>query len=344
MSRKTLCLWLLSLLSLFVAVTAGLHFGTESFSAKQVWAALFSTESAEPFVALIVRNIRLPRVILAGLCGALLAGSGAVFQGFFRNSLADSGIMGISSGAALGAVLSSLLPLGSILLPQFVRANITALCAFLGAIAAVLVICAASRLHSQRGDTNAIILTGTAASAFFSALTSFLILAKDRELQRMFLWTLGSFNGKGWEDFMLVLPVAVISVFLLILCSNFLDILASGNQTATALGLNTTTARRLVLSAGSLAAATAVCIGGTIGFVGLIAPHIARRLHSPLHRILVPLSMIWGAMFLIVADTVSRAIVPPTELPVGIVSALIGSPFFVSLLFSSKGENHAQAD
>lgn len=329
-------------LSIFLfSMVVGICFGTERIRFAQVWQALFFSENAEPHVAIIVKDIRLPRVVLAGLCGALLAGSGAVFQGFFRNPLADSGIMGISSGATLGAVLSAMIPLGLTCTSAFVQANLTALCAFAGAIATALIVYAVSIFHGQRGDTTAIILTGTAVSSFSSAVTSFLILVKDKELYRMFNWTLGSFNGKGWEDLFLLLPATGIATLLLFVCSGFLDILSGGQQTAQALGLNLTTARRLVLASGSLAAATGVCMGGTIGFVGLVAPHIIRRIFSPKHRLLVPASMICGGTFLVLADTIARSVAPPSELPVGIITALVGAPFFVCLLFSSKGDNHA---
>lgn len=319
---------------------ASICFGTERFSLSQIFHALFSNTKEFSLETLIIKDIRLPRIFLAFLCGSLLAGSGAVFQGYFRNPLADSGIMGISSGATLGAVLSALIPLSSISVPVFVQGNLTALCAFAGALAVSILIYATSRIFAQRSDSTAVILTGTAMSAFFSAITSFLLLIKDRELYRMFSWTLGSFNGKTWQDFFLVLPVSFITVIMLFICTNFLDILGAGLQTAKSLGLNPVTTRRLVLTAGSLASACAVCIGGTISFVGLIAPHIVRRIYTPKHRFLVPVSMLFGGIFLVLADTISRALIPPAEIPVGIITALIGSPFFISMLISSEGKNH----
>jgi iron complex transport system permease protein len=314
--------------SLFLGVT----FGTETFSVQEVMAALFPpthTDSTS-FSATIIQQIRLPRTLLAALCGGLLAGSGAVFQGFFRNPLADSGIMGISSGAALGAVFSALL-----------SANFaTPLFAFGGALAAALIVFGASRLHGKYSGTTIIILTGTAASAFFSALTSLLVLLKDRELYKIFVWTLGSFNGKGWNELQFILPVTIVALILLCLCPRNLDLLGGGETSAQALGLNLATTKFLVLGAGSLAAAAAVCTGGTIGFVGLIVPHLSRRLYSPRHQLLIPASILFGASFVILADLIARTAIPPAEIPVGLVTSLAGAPFFVFLLLAAKGESY----
>ncbi len=317
---------------LIASLFLGVAFGTETFSVQEVVAALFPpthTDSTS-FSATIIQQIRLPRTLLAALCGGLLAGAGAVFQGFFRNPLADSGIMGISSGAALGAVFSALLS-ASFASPLF---------AFGGALAAALIVFGASRLHGKYTGTTIIILTGTAASAFFSALTSLLVLLKDRELYKIFVWTLGSFNGKGWNELQFILPVTIVALILLYLCPRNLDLLGGGETSAQALGLNLATTKLLVLGAGSLAAAAAVCTGGTIGFVGLIVPHLLRRLYSPRHQLLIPASILFGASFVILADLIARTAIPPAEIPVGLITSLAGAPFFVFLLLAAKGESY----
>lgn len=324
----------LAVVVLLAALTLGVAFGTETLPLTEVLAALFSRhEGTSSFAATIIREIRLPRVLLAGLCGGLLAGAGAVFQGFFRNPLADSGIMGISSGAALGAVSSALFP------AALAHPGTPAL-AFAGALTAALFVLAASRLHGGYGGTTIIILTGTAASAFFSALTSLLVLMKDRELYKMFVWILGSFNGRGWNELWFILPVALAALVLLCLCPRGLDLLGGGEATAQSLGLNLAATKALALGAGSLAAAAAVCTGGTIGFVGLIVPHLLRKLHSPRHTILIPASILWGASFLILCDLLARIALPPTEIPVGLVTSLAGAPFFVSLLLAGRRESY----
>lgn len=331
---------LIGICALVLAIFFGILFGTEKLPVSQVFSALFNKDESQNFVSIIVRNIRLPRVLLAGLCGALLAGAGAVFQGFFRNPLADSGVMGISSGAALGAVLSALLPIQALSLAPFLSSNLTAFCAFLGSTFAVLLIYATSKIPGQHNSTTTILLTGTAASTFFASLTSLVILLKDNELHKMFVWTLGSFNGKGWNELFLMLPAAFIATVLMIFSSSFLDILSSGKSSAESLGLNVKKAQWVALGSASLGAAAAVCIGGTIGFVGLIIPHLVRRIYSPRHSILIPVSLIWGAAFLIVADIFARTLASPSELPVGIVTALVGAPFFVSLLFTTRNLSH----
>ncbi len=319
-------------LVLIASLFLGVAFGTEAFSVQEVIAALFNYNEQAPtsFSATIIQQIRLPRTLLAALCGGLLAGAGAVFQGFFRNPLADSGIMGISSGAALGAVFSALLS-ASLATPLF---------AFAGALAAAFIVFGASRLHGKYTGTTIIILTGTAASAFFSALTSLLVLLKDRELYKIFVWTLGSFNGKGWNELQFILPVTIVALILLCLCPRSLDLLGGGETSAQALGLNLATTKLLVLGAGSLAAASAVCTGGTIGFVGLIVPHLLRRLYSPRHQLLIPASILFGASFVILADLIARTAIPPAEIPVGLVTSLAGAPFFVFLLLAAKGESY----
>lgn len=325
----------LAVLVLLAALTLGMAFGTEAFSPTEIVTALLPATTPEqqstPFATTIIREIRLPRVLLAGLCGGLLAGAGAVFQGFFRNPLADSGIMGVSSGAALGAVSSALLPaaLASLGTPAL---------AFAGALAAALLVLAAARLHGRYGGTTIIILTGTAASAFFSALTSLLVLMKDRELYKMFVWILGSFNGRGWQELHFILPVALAALALLCLCPRGLDLLGGGEAAAQSLGLNLAATKALTLGAGSLAAAAAVCTGGTIGFVGLIVPHLLRKLHSPRHAILIPASILWGASFLILCDLLARILIPPAEIPVGLVTSLAGAPFFITLLLGGRRE------
>lgn len=329
---KNLLAFGLGTLVLIASLFLGVAFGTETFSVQEVVAALFPpthTDSTS-FSATIIQQIRLPRTLLAALCGGLLAGAGAVFQGFFRNPLADSGIMGISSGAALGAVFSALL-----------SANFaTPLFAFGGALATALIVFGASRLHGKYTGTTIIILTGTAASAFFSALTSLLVLLKDRELYKIFVWTLGSFNGKGWNELQFILPVTIVALILLCLCPRNLDLLGGGETSAQALGLNLATTKLLVLGAGSLAAAAAVCTGGTIGFVGLIVPHLLRRLYSPRHQLLIPASILFGASFVILADLIARTAIPPAEIPVGLITSLAGAPFFVFLLLAAKGESY----
>ena len=159
-------------------------------------------------------------------------------------------------------------------------------------------------------------------------------------MYKIFVWTLGSFNGKGWNELHFILPVTLVAILLLCLCPRNLDLLGGGETSAQALGLNLATTKLLVLGAGSLAAAAAVCTGGTIGFVGLIVPHLLRRLYSPRHQLLIPSSILFGASFVILADLIARTAIPPAEIPVGLVTSLAGAPFFVFLLLAAKGESY----
>lgn len=345
---KNLAAFGLAIAMLVAALICGVSLGTENFSFQEVVAAIFTSQDGEELSisSTIIREIRLPRVLLAALCGGLLAAAGAVFQGFFRNPLADSGIMGISSGAAFGAVSSAMLPAGLAALPIFASINYlfsdfaTPIFAFAGAFLVAITVFASSHLQGRYNSTTVIILTGTAASAFFSALTSLLVLMKDKELYKMFVWTLGSFNGKGWNELQFILPMTIISLVLLWFCPKPLDLLAGGEASAQSLGLNLAATKVLVLGTGSLAAATAVCAGGTIGFVGLIVPHLLRRLYSPRHSLLIPASILWGGVFLVVADLISRTAIAPAEIPVGLVTSLAGAPFFVFLLLAGREKNY----
>lgn len=345
---KNLASFGLAIAVLVAALICGISLGTENFGLQEVIAAIFTSPEAGEFsiASTIIREIRLPRVLLAALCGGLLAAAGAVFQGFFRNPLADSGIMGISSGAAFGAVSSALLPASLVSLPIFSSIDhllsdfATPIFAFAGALLAALIVFSASRLQGRYSSTTVIILTGTAAAAFFSALTSLLVLMKDKELYKMFVWTLGSFNGKGWQELTFILPMVIVSVGLLWFCPKPLDLLAGGEASAQSLGLNLASTKALVLGTGSLAAATAVCAGGTIGFVGLIVPHLLRRLYSPRHSLLIPASILWGGSYLVVADLISRTAIAPAEIPVGLITSLAGAPFFVFLLLAGREKNY----
>lgn len=321
LSYKGILFLLLALLAIIFA--ASLVIGSEKVAITQIIKAL-QEQNYSAFHLKILFTLRLPRSILALVSGALLAGAGTVFQGFFRNSLADPGLIGVSSGATLGAVLFSIfalfIPLG----------------AFLGAIGAVLLVYIIAGGKKTSFEPSRLLLAGTALGVFFSAVTSIIILMKDKELYKMYLWTQGSFNGKGWQFVRIILLPSILSILLMVLTVKPLDILSSGEKTAQSLGLPLQKVRVLCLIAGSLASATAVCAGGTIGFIGLIAPHIMRILFGSTHKKLLPLSMVFGSILLLLADIFSRTITAPMELPIGIVTAILGVPFFLHILLHAK--------
>lgn len=279
----------------------------------------------------IVTRLRVPRILISILCGALLGGTGAVFQGFFRNPLADSGIMGISSGATFGAVLSGLIPVSA----GFVISRVSVF-AFAGALLSALCVYLVSKIFRERSSVT-LLLSGTAIGTFFSALASIIILTHERDLHSFYAWTCGSFNAKGWNELAVFVIPSVIALLMLMLSSKHLDVLVCGEESAKALGMNYNFVRNWILIAGSLASACAVCEGGIISFVGLIAPHIVRKIYGPKHKILIFESMVYGGALMLVSDTIARTVISPAEIPVGIITSLIGVPFFFFALVKMNG-------
>lgn len=314
----------LLILCLILSIALALFLGAQKISP-----IAFLQGNLKRFERVILFDIRLPRIILCILCGALLGGAGAVFQGFFRNPLADSGILGISSGATLGALLSGLFSFSSIFVFKFLSPiSIFAFAGGLGAGALVFLF----SLLLRNGSSVTLLLAGTAIGTFLSSLCSILLMIRQKDLHSIYAWTMGSFNGKGWDEFYFLIIPATLAIILLLLCAKNLDILGSGEKTAISLGLNLPATKLFVLFAGSLATSCAVCAGGIISFVGLISPHIIRKLFGSQHKTLIPLSMLGGAVLLLISDTLARTLIAPSEIPVGIITSLIGVPFFIVVL------------
>ncbi|MDQ1278350.1 MAG: Iron transporter [Thermodesulfobacteriota bacterium] len=273
----------------------------------------------------ILLSIRLPRVILAGLVGAALSMSGVVFQALLRNPLTDPYILGISAGSAVGAVTGILLGAEVLIL------GISGM-AFLGAILSVCVVFGIAGT-GRRLETTTLLLTGVMVNAFFSAVILFVFSISDHlQLQRAIYWTMGDLSladGQGvlYAGFFLFIGMAFIYRY-----ARSLNILATGEETALQLGISVGKTKIILLTAASLVTATAVAASGTIGFVGLIIPHIMRLIVGPDHRLLLPASLIFGGAFLVLADTMARCLVSPAELPVGVITALCGAPYFLVLL------------
>jgi iron complex transport system permease protein len=280
----------------------------------------------------IILKIRIPRSLLVMFTGFTLAGAGCIFQGFFRNPLAEPGIMGVTSGATLGAVCSLLLP--SFFLFKFIQS--ISFLAFIGAILSGLIIFLLSKKANGYTSSSSVILTGTALGTLFSSITSIILLSKQNQLHSIYVWLLGSFSGKGWNEFYFLIIPFCVSLILIFVSGKYLDLISVGEISAQSLGLNVKKTRFLILITGSICVSCSVCAGGTIGFVGLISPHIIRILFSSKHKFLIPLSIIFGGVLLLVSDTIARVILSPIELPVGIITSLLGSPFFISLIFSRQ--------
>lgn len=328
------CKFLPFILLIFVS------FASLTLGAKHISFSAICTGKLLPIERTILFNIRIPRTLLCAWCGALLGATGAVFQGFFRNALADSSIMGVSSGASFGAVLQSTFGFCSSFSIASGIANVPlvapiSLFAFLGALLSTFVIFLFDKLFKS-SSTVALLLFGTAVGTFFSALTSIILLTRQKDMHSFYAWTLGSFSGKGFGEFFAFFLPSILAFVLLFLCAKPLDVLGSGEECALALGVNCKKLRIQVLVAGSLASACAVCAGGVISFVGLIAPHIVRKIFGARHRILIAQSMIFGALLLVASDTLARTVIAPSELPVGVIMSLLGVPFFIFALCNMR--------
>jgi len=304
--------------------------------ARALAARVFPGIAVDPVAVSIVWELRLARSLLAAVAGAALGASGAVLQGLFRNPLAYPYSLGVSSGASLGAVIAISLGIG---LPgalgaagSFGALGAVEVFAFIGAILSAVVVYAVARVAKAMGPTAALLLAGTAVGALVSAVVSLIVSLHDQDLHEVFFWLLGGFGGKGWTDLAAALPAAIACLALAFVLARPLDLLGAGEEAAASLGLDVRQARRLAVATSSLGAAGAVAAGGIIGFIGLLGPHIARLLVGPGHRRLVPASAAIGAALLAAADALARSIASPLELPVGIVTAIIGAPLFLWLL------------
>lgn len=283
----------------------------------------------------IIFLIRLPRVLVAVLVGAALGLCGAVMQGMFRNPMAEPGVIGISSGASLGAVIAISLGLVSKNLYYLPFA------AAMGALAAALLV---FFLATRGGKipTLTLILSGIAVSTFIGAFTSLILsFSYEYQLKQFLFWTMGGLDDRRWEHVDLVFWPILIGMAILLFFSQELNILLLGEEEAQSLGINPAKVRTRLLFLASLTTALAVAVSGTIGFVGLIVPHIMRLLVGPDHRVLLPASALGGSVFLVCCDLIARTAFPLGEIRVGIVTALIGAPYFLYLLSKAKKEGEA---
>ncbi|MFH0768988.1 MAG: iron chelate uptake ABC transporter family permease subunit [Chloroflexota bacterium] len=275
----------------------------------------------------IVLEIRLPRVILAGLVGAALATAGATYQGLFRNPLADPYLIGVAQGASLGAVIGFLLPVSW----HGLEAGAIPLFAFVGAIASAAIVYGLARVGKTLPVTT-LILAGVALGALLGSVVSYLIISSGDKMHGIIFWLMGSFSLSRWMDVMLVLPYIIVGTVVILLYARSLNVMQLDEEQAQQLGINVERLKLILLTAATLITAAAVSFVGTIGFVGIIIPHAVRLLWGADYRFLLPLSVLTGAIFLIVADLIARTIQAPTEIPIGVITALCGAPFFLYLL------------
>ncbi|KAB8192619.1 iron chelate uptake ABC transporter family permease subunit [Nonomuraea phyllanthi] len=324
-------LWVASALGvLALCMIAGMLDGAADISPWQVvlqaldWLPFVHVDSGlAPVEQGLLYELRLPRVLVAAVVGGLLAMAGAGYQGVFRNPLADPYLLGAAAGAGLATTVAI------VLLP--VSAGSIPVAAFLGAVGGVFLAYTLGNTAGRSGGTATLVLAGVAVTSFLTAIQTFVQQFKVEELQRIYAWILGDVGG-GWDQFWLVLPYAAVSAALLLLHGRMLDVLSVGDDEATSLGVRAARVRFTVLLAASLATAAAVAVSGLIGFVGIVIPHVVRRLAGGSYRIVLPLSLIGGGAFLVLADLIARTVIAPAELPIGVVTMFVGAPFFVGVL------------
>ncbi|MGH3758494.1 FecCD family ABC transporter permease [Actinophytocola sp.] len=326
-----------SVLALAVVISVSTLLGAADLGGTRVvaeiWAQLTGGRSPlSATEAAIVWEIRLPRVVLAGLVGAALAMAGAAFQGVFRNPLADPYLLGAAAGAGMAAtivVVAAPSVAGWIIGPL-------PLAAFAGAIGGVTLTWLLGR--SAGGGTAVLLLAGVAVASFLTAIQTFVQQLNTDTIKQVYSWMLGGLNTTGWREVLVTLPYIGLAGVVLCLCGRLLDVLAVGDDEATSLGINPGRVRIVVLLAASLATAAAVAVSGLIGFVGIVVPHIVRLLAGASYRVVVPLSLVGGAVFLIIADHIARTAFAPAELPIGVITAFTGAPFFLLVLRMNRGQ------
>jgi iron complex transport system permease protein len=277
--------------------------------------------------ATILFDIRLPRVVFAALTGAALAVAGTAYQGLFRNPLADPYLVGVAAGAGLGATIALVYDLPR----TFLGLSAVPLGAFAGALVTVALVLASAQV-GRTTPISTMLLAGVAIGAFATAVTTYIMLRTPEGLRRAFNWLLGGASVGGWQPVWIVLPYLLLGLIVLQLHARALNVLQLDEEQARQLGLHVERVKLTLVAAATLMTAAVVAFGGLIGFVGLIVPHILRMLGGPDYRRLLPLSAVGGAAFLILADVLARTLLVPQELPVGVVTALAGAPFFIFLL------------
>jgi len=279
----------------------------------------------------IILNIRIPRVLLAALVGAALSSVGVAFQGMFKNPMADPYIIGISSGAALGATV---IIISGINIALFGISSIS-IGAFIGSVTSTFLVYFISKVKNKV-PVSTLLLSGIAIGQFFTAIMSFLMVVYSKDVTKIIFWTLGSFSAKSWDQLGPISIPIIVSILILNFFARDLNVMLMGEESAQSLGIEVEKLKIIILGLSAFITAMAVSVSGIIGFVGLIIPHIVRLLVGPDHRILLPVSAFVGGIFMILADTISRTIISPTEIPVGIITALFGGPFFIYLLRKKK--------
>ena len=326
--------------AVFVALVAGLAFGPVSLppgavvtdlvhhlpGLGRVPAGLPARDDA------ILWELRLPRVVLGLLVGAMLSVAGGCYQGVFRNPLADPYLLGVAAGAGLGASTAIIAhPGATVTSPLLVP-----LAAFAGALLAVGATYLLGMAGSRFRSTATLLLAGVAVAAFCTAIQTYLQQAHTDTIQEVYSWLLGRLTTSGWHDVLLMLPYAAVTATVVLVHRRSLDVLSVGDEEAASLGLHPQRIRLILVIAATLGTAAAVSVSGLIGFVGIIVPHLVRLLCGTSYRVILPLSLLFGGAFLALADLAARTVMAPAEIPIGVVTAFLGAPFFVVVLRTAR--------
>ncbi len=330
--------WLLAgLLAVLVALVAGLAVGPVSLPPADVVTdlvhhALGTSTNIQPRDDAILWELRLPRVVLGLLVGSMLALAGGCYQGVFRNPLADPYLLGVAAGAGLGATTAIVARPGSTVTAPL----LVPLAAFGGALLAVGFTYLLGMAGSRHQAMATLLLAGVAVAAFCTAIQTYLQQRNTQTIQEVYSWLLGRLTTSGWTEVLTLLPYVVVTTVVVLAQRRALDVLSVGDEEAASLGLHPQRVRIVLIVAATLGTAAAVSVSGLIGFVGIIVPHVVRLLVGASYRVILPLSLLFGAAFLALADLLARMVLSPAEIPIGVVTAFFGAPFFVVVLRSSR--------
>ena len=320
MKRRPELLALILIIAIVAMTIAGICLGSVKITVIDIVRAIFSHQSINRNTAYIIRNLRIPRVVSAILTGAALALCGVVFQSVFRNPMADSYVLGVSSGA------SFFVGLGFVIGISFADVSLPVV-AFIGAMLTTVLLFAISRR-----STASLLLSGIALNFFLSALTTLTIYLSNRQADNILFWTLGSLGSSSWKRVLILSCVLTAATVITVRSCTSMDLLLMDDSTAISSGVDVKKTRIILLAIASVVTATVVCFCGIIGFVGLMSPHFVRILVGPKHRRLLPLSMLMGSAILLFSDIICRFAVAPSELPIGIITSVLGAPVFLTLL------------
>ncbi|WP_236777844.1 FecCD family ABC transporter permease [Anoxybacter fermentans] len=332
MQKKRFYIWMIILIiSVIILGMIAAAIGPAGISLKELWKIIIGSNEMNRVYKTILFKIRIPRIILSYLVGAALATAGVIMQGLIQNPMADPYIVGTSAGAGLGATIAIVFNLNF----KFMGLSTVPLFAFVGAVLAVFLVYQLARQGSKVPVVH-FLLAGMAVGFLLGALTSLVMVLGIKDHYKIVYWLMGSLAKASWKEVYIILPYLVTGLFVTLYIARDLNLILLGEETAHNMGVNVEQLKRIVLITAALLTASAVSVSGVIGFVGLIIPHIVRMITGPDHRRLIPAASIFGGGFLMLSDTIARTVAAPTEIPVGVITALFGGPFFLYQLRKSR--------